>query len=113
MKTFADLEFKGHPSDPEDKYELGVWSRIFFPNGYGASVVKGQHTYGGADGLYELAVLKGKEDSYELCYNSSVTSDVVGYLTEEEVSAYLQKIEELQSDKSIEGGYGEGGYGSF
>jgi hypothetical protein len=47
MKTFSDLEFKPHPRGS------GIISRIKFDNGYGASVVKGPHTYGGNEGLYE------------------------------------------------------------
>lgn len=50
MKTFNDLELKTHPMGS------GIISRIKFDNGYGASVVKGPHTYGGDQGLYELAV---------------------------------------------------------
>ena len=47
MKTFKDLEFKEHPN-----HMGGVQARIQFDNGYGASVVKTPHTYGGDRGLY-------------------------------------------------------------
>jgi hypothetical protein len=52
MKTFNDLEFKPHAAGMG-----GVMSRIQFENGFGASVVRSEYTYGGKDGLYELAVL--------------------------------------------------------
>jgi len=69
-----------------------IQCRIDFPNGYGASIVKGPYTYGGRDGLFELAVLgSGGEISYE----TPITDDVVGYLTEDGVSALLAEIELL------------------
>lgn len=94
MKTFSDLEFKPHPnSAPLHQYgDLGIQSRIFFDNGFGASVVKGPHTYGGKDGLYELAVLD--EDGH-LCYTTQITNDVEGYLTEEDVTKLLIQIQNL------------------
>jgi hypothetical protein len=70
----------------------GIISRIKFDNGYGASVVKGPHTYGGNDGLYELAVTDSNDD---LTYTTPVTSDVEGYLTEEDVTILLKQIQNL------------------
>lgn len=62
-----------------------------FKNGYGASVVKGDHTYGAGLGLSELAVLyKG-----EICYTSGITEDVIGYLDDDGVEEFLQKIKDL------------------
>ena len=51
MKTFEDLNFEPHPLGD------GVICRVHFENGYGVSVVRHQHSYGGKQGLYELAVL--------------------------------------------------------
>jgi hypothetical protein len=85
MKTFKNLEFKNHPMGH------GVQALIYFDNGYGASVVRSEHTYGGSDGLYELAVLKNGN----ITYDTPITDDVIGYLTEEGVTEYLQKIQEL------------------
>jgi hypothetical protein len=87
MKTFNDLEFKPHPSGIG-----GIVSRIKFDNGYGASVVQGPHTYGGEDGLYELAVLDNNGD---LTYDTPITSDVEGYLSETQVTDLLTKIQQL------------------
>jgi hypothetical protein len=86
MKTFNDLEFKTHPRGS------GIISRIKFDNGYGASVVKGPYTYGGDKGLYELAVTDSNDD---LTYSTPVTSDVEGYLTEEDVTKLLTQIQNL------------------
>ncbi len=88
MKTFNDLEFK-----ELDSFYNGVQCRIQFDNGYGASVVKHEYSYGGKDGLYELAVLK----SDNLCYDTPVTSDVEGYLSEDDVTELLKQIQELKS----------------
>ena len=66
--------------------------KVTFPNGYGASIIRNEHSYGGRDGLFEVAVV-GKDDA--LCYDTPITSDVEGYLSRKEVSAMLAKIEEL------------------
>jgi hypothetical protein len=86
MKTFKDLKFKQHPSAD------GIISRITFENGYGASVVRHEYSYGGKDGLYELAVLNSDG---ELCYDTPVTNDVIGYLRPEDVTDVLAKIQQL------------------
>jgi hypothetical protein len=90
MKTFNDLEFIDHPMGAEYG---GIISRISFDNGYGASVVKGPMSYGGDRGLYELAVL---DSNGELTYDTPVTSDVEGYLSEEDVTKLLEQIQKLE-----------------
>jgi hypothetical protein len=45
--------------------------------------------------LYESAVLKGTEEKYEICYDSVITDDVLGYQTEEEVEVLLYEIENI------------------
>ena len=90
MKTFNDLEFIDHPMGAEYG---GIISRISFDNGYGASVVKGPMSYGGDRGLYELAVLDSNGD---LTYDTPVTSDVEGYLSEEDVTKLLEQIQKLE-----------------
>jgi hypothetical protein len=87
MKTFNDLEFKPHIT------MNGIMSRITFENGYGASVVKGEYTYGGKDGLYELAVLDSNGD---LTYSTPVTSDVEGHLSEDDVTKLMEQIQNLK-----------------
>jgi len=90
MKTFNDLEFIDHPMGAEYG---GIISRISFDNGYGASIVKGPMSYGGDRGLYELAVLDSNGD---LTYDTPVTSDVEGYLSEEDVTKLLEQIQKLE-----------------
>ena len=86
MKQFKDLEFKTHPQ------LNGVISRIIFDNGYGASVVKHEHSYGGDKGLYELAVL---DKDGNLTYDTPITDDVIGYLRPEDVTDVMEKIQKL------------------
>ena len=86
MKTFKDLKFKQHPSAD------GIISRITFENGYGASVVRHEYSYGGKDGLYELAVLNSDG---ELTYDTPITTDVIGYLRDIDVTDVMEKIQQL------------------
>ena len=87
MKTFNDLEFKELPD------LSGIYCRIQFENGYGASVIKHKYSYGSRDGLYELAVL---DSEGEIHYDNSVAGgDVHGYLDEEAVTELLKGIQLL------------------
>jgi len=75
-----------------NKVHDGIQKVYSFPNGYGASVVKHSYSYGGKDNKWELAVLKDGD----LCYNTDITSDVLGYLNDPEVDSYLRQIEKLE-----------------
>jgi hypothetical protein len=88
MKTFKDLEFEELVSP----LMSGKRTRIHFENGFGASIVSHTMSYGGKDGLYELAVLFENELHYD---NPVAQGDVRGYLTEEEVSELLIEIQKL------------------
>ncbi len=68
-----------------------------FENGYGASVVQHEFSYGSEDGLSELAVLKFDGDDWNLTYDTEITGDVIGYLTEEDVQDLLVRIEKLEN----------------
>lgn len=68
----------------------------WFENGYGASVIQGPYTYGGDEGLFEMAVVHFEGDEYALVYDTPVTDDVLGYLTPSEVEHYLAKVERLE-----------------
>ena len=87
MKEFKDLEFKDLPD------YRGIQCRIHFENGFGASVIRHEHTYGGKDGLYELAVL---DADGEIHYDNVVANgDVRGYLNEDGVTTLLAEIQNL------------------
>jgi len=87
MKTFNDLDFQ------PTQFDVGIQARINFDNGYGASVIKSPYSYGGNQGLYELAVIK--DDA--ICYDTPITDDVLGYLTKDDVTKYLGQIQELKN----------------
>lgn len=89
MKTFKDLEFELINDTP---FMVGKKSRMHFDNGFGVSVVSHTYSYGGRDGLYEIAVLDSDDN---LTYDTSVTNDVIGYLTEEDVSNVMKQVQEL------------------
>ena len=69
----------------------GYYKHSVFVNGYGASVVSHQRSYGGRDGLFEIAVTHGNG----LCYASPVTSDVLGFLEFADVIDTLMRISQL------------------
>ena len=73
------------------KFDVGIQARINFDNGYGASVIKSPHSYGGNQDLYELAIIKDNA----ICYDTLITDDVLGYLTEDDVTKYLKQIQNL------------------
>jgi len=73
-------------------YQDGLLKRYMFSNGYGASVVCHSFSYGGREGLFELAVL---DKNGELTYDTPITSDVIGHLTQEEVDVLLERINNL------------------
>ena len=84
MKNFKEL--------PSNSLNGGIQYHAKFDNGYGASIVRHSFSYGNEKGLWELAVI---DKNGELCYDTPITNDVLGYLTEEEVNATLDQIEAL------------------
>lgn len=93
--TFEDLNFISHPVGQ------GIWATKYFPNGFGISVVRFR-IYGGMYGShtsneneFECAILKGTELDSELCYDSGITDDVIGHLTDKEVSKLMKQIQEI------------------
>ena len=89
MKGFNDLEFKTH------SFHNGVISRLYFNNGYGVSVVKHEYSYGGKEGFFELAILNSNG---ELVYDTPITNDVLGWLTDERVSEIMKEVQLLKAE---------------
>jgi|TARA_R110000744_G_scaffold305634_1_gene413984 hypothetical protein len=80
--------------DLSDGYKKGGRQKLYhFKNGYGASVVKHEGSYGGKSGLWELAVLDAEGS---LCYDTEITDDVIGHLNDPQVDALLNQIANLK-----------------
>jgi len=77
--------------------QFGGTQKLYsFPNGYGASVIRNSMSYGGKEGLWELAVLKGTDVSVApITYDTPITEDVMGWLSDEEVEETLTAISAL------------------
>lgn len=68
-----------------------------FDNDYGASVIKHFGSYGFEEDLFELAVLDFKDnENGKLCYDTEITNDVEGCLTNDDVLKLLKKIKQMQ-----------------
>lgn len=89
MKTFQDLKFEPHPLN------IGTIARMFFDNGFGVSVISGHLFYCSEEAPYEVAILKDIEENYELCCDTDLTDDVLGYNTEDDVTEIMKKVQEL------------------
>ena len=88
MKNFNDLEFTGHPYG-------GAKASMDFDNGYGVSVITGIEWYSNGTHLdYELAIVKGSE----LVYGDLTNGDVLGYLSKDDVTDIMKKVQELEPD---------------
>jgi len=88
MKKFENLEF----DKLTDPFMSGVRSRMMFENGFGVSVVSHTYSYGGKDGLFEVAVL---DEDGDLTYNTPVTNDVIGFLNPDEVTDIMEQVQNL------------------
>jgi hypothetical protein len=94
MKTFKDIDFQPHSVGD------GLSGKIFFDNGYGVSVVRFKiydrySSYTNNENEWELAILFGNEKKWELTYNTPITNDVIGWLSEDEVTDIMKKVQEL------------------
>lgn len=75
--------------------------QFHFENGYGASVIRGPYSYGGAQGLYELAVLRKRRKYWEITYKTPITSDVLENLEVDDVVKALEDISNLADDYEL------------
>jgi len=95
MSFFDQIVFEPHPVGQ------GKHGKLFLPNGYGISVVRfkipGSVQYGSyCDGnTWEVAILKGTPDNFELCYDTEFTDDVLSYQTEEDIDLILKKLRRI------------------
>ena len=100
-----DLKFKDFDANLiASRHIHGGIGHVFkFDNGYGASVVKHLFSYGGSQNLWELAVIRFDDaGDWRLTYDTEITSDVEGYLTDEMVHDLLERIKNLDNPKNEE-----------
>ena len=93
MKTFKDLKFFFEDEDSDD-----IYAYEFFPNNYGVSVIRNRYSQGGEQGLYEVAVIymaPGDIMSRIHYANPVANGDVIGHLTEDEVTDIMKRVSEL------------------
>lgn len=86
LPTFADLRFH--------QTELGIDAKMFFPNGFGVSVVvlDLEIKYGVAEpGKYEVALVYGPADSFEII-------DVCKNLSPEQVTLVMQRVASIRTE---------------
>ena len=41
------------------------------------------------------SIIKGDENDYDLCFDTPITDDVIGYCSEEDVSNIMKQIQDL------------------
>jgi hypothetical protein len=85
MKTLNDMFFNLTNPYGNERAELN------FPNGYGASVLRGDYQGKKSGDLYEVAVLKG----VDLCFETYLTDTTLSYQTEQQVNDCLNAIQQL------------------
>lgn len=69
----------------------GCALRFTFPNGYVGSVIRHSTSYGGPQGLWEVAVIHGEK----IVYDTPITDNVLGWQTDDDVEQVLKRIREL------------------
>lgn len=73
----------------------GIQYLGFFPNGYGVSIVNHEFSYKGNSGNWELAVIIGNTEKFELTYETPITDNVLGWLSDDDVNEICIKVSEL------------------
>jgi hypothetical protein len=93
QETYNDFPYHYMVRDCEDGQQI-----IFrLDNGYGLSAVNFTGSYGNQQlRTYECAVIKFKTPvSWELCFNTPITEDVIGYCSPEKIQSILEQLNAL------------------
>lgn len=85
MKSKKDLESRFNYCVEHQKKE-------FYQNGYGISIIPDVNNLE----LFEVAILKGNEDNYDLCCDTHITDDVIKGLTADEVEMIKEEVKSLK-----------------
>lgn len=95
--NFSEIDsVEDRSSNVGEEFEMKrIW--ISFKNGFVLSVIIGEFSYGGDDGLYEIMIMENKN---EIKINSEeikkIFKEPIGYLKIEQVKSYINKIGELK-----------------
>ena len=97
MKIDITTSTKFNEPSLERPHPIGDGIQKFwkFKNSYGASVVQLEYSYTDNEQEWELAVIKFKDDDWQICYDTEITEDVMGHLSVKEVEKILKKIKGL------------------
>jgi hypothetical protein len=82
--TFNDITFN------ETLIPKGIQAKVRF-GGYDLSIIQNEVSYGGRQGLYEIAVFKG-DGQVEMPGITEEGDTVKGFLTESDVESILKKM---------------------
>jgi len=95
IDEFNKITFdEAHGSNFREVKDLNGWQKVFrFPNGFGASIVNHDMSYG-----FELALLYDGD----LVYHRKITNDVIGGLTPCRARNILKKIAKLSQNDLTE-----------
>ena len=86
----------GSASVTPSRHAGGYRYEARYPNGFAASIIKNFGSYGGEYDLWEVAVLRRDEAGvWQLCYDTPITDDVLGWLSEERVIEVCSQIRAL------------------
>lgn len=91
MNLFKSLEWK------ESKTPKGIYATMDFDNGFTASVIRNDMSYGNTQGLYELAVLKDGSITSE----TDITDDVLGWQDEKDIDRTLKAMSKMDSEGNV------------
>ena len=95
MQSEAKIMKGGCMVEKTDMPEVDGYQLVYkFDNGYGASVVKHNFSYGGKKGLFEIALCKGES---QICM-PPITAEgdtVKGFLTKEQVIEIIETTRDL------------------
>ena len=91
MNLFESLVWK------ESKTPKGIYATMKFDNGFTASVIRNEMSYGNAQGLYELAVLKDGSVSSD----TDITDNVLGWQDENDIDRTLNAMSKMDSEGNV------------
>ena len=105
--SFKDLVFNRVTSTQKGDVSQAI---VRFANGLGLSVLTGPGTFTTFDRPYEAAVISFAPDgSYKIIYPDFTHNDVLTFLTEDQVSEYMERIASVrQTETARENRRGEG-----